>query len=321
MNRRFEAFMSYAHHDDRNGRLTKLRDGLSDEVRAHTGEPFEIFLDYEDIGLGEDWRQRLESGLAEATFLVAILTPSFLKSEYCRSELAMFIEHESDLGRDDLILPIRYIDYDWLVRSDDENVRRAISMVEARQNVDWRDLEPRRPSDPKVKRALRDLALRVREAIARVQEQGVLTVEPAKPVVGEVDPEFLALSSRFYGATLGEREKTAAEMRRVAPRLPLEELLQLAASRSPGERVGAAICLGVHLEHLDRPGENARLISTLRALLDDSRERVRYRAAEAVASRPDLVPEFEKLLLRLAETDANQYVQKMARRALGRSTG
>jgi len=166
------AFLSYAHHDDRRGRISRLGHELADEVQARTGEPFPIFLDHDAIGLGEPWRRRLEQGLAEVTFLIPVLSPSFFKSGYCRRELEQFLQRERDLGRDDLILPISYIDSGWLEGDSDDAVRRALREVHERQYFDWHELEPRQFSDPKVQRALRALADRIRGAIARTQRTG-----------------------------------------------------------------------------------------------------------------------------------------------------
>ena len=84
------AFMSYAHHDDGQGRLSRFRERLEGELRSQTGIDLEIFKDSEEIGLGEQWRRRLEAGLAASTFLLPIVTPSFLTSAYCREELETF---------------------------------------------------------------------------------------------------------------------------------------------------------------------------------------------------------------------------------------
>ena len=43
--------------------------------------------------------------------LIPILTPSFFNSEPCRAELEQFLEREKELGRNDLVLPLYYIDH------------------------------------------------------------------------------------------------------------------------------------------------------------------------------------------------------------------
>jgi hypothetical protein len=105
------AYMSYAHHDDSDGQLSKFRERLVVELRQQTGVDVEIFMDNDSIQIGEHWRTRLDEGLAESTFLLPI-TPSFLMSSYCREELQTFRRHERALGRADLILPVSYIDCD-----------------------------------------------------------------------------------------------------------------------------------------------------------------------------------------------------------------
>jgi cobaltochelatase CobT len=69
------AFMSYAHRDNKDGRLTKLREGLSHEVSVRTGEDFEIFQDRRHILWGQNWKVRIEESLDEVTFLIPVVTP------------------------------------------------------------------------------------------------------------------------------------------------------------------------------------------------------------------------------------------------------
>lgn len=104
------AFMSYAHRDDRDEYLTHLRQRLSGEVSVQTGEDFEIFQDRDGISWGQNWKRRIEGSLDEVTFLIAIITPSFFNSPHCRGELRRFIDREKKLDRDDLVLPIYYVD-------------------------------------------------------------------------------------------------------------------------------------------------------------------------------------------------------------------
>ena len=56
-----------------------------------TGEPFEIFQDVDDIGIGEHWSGKLEQMLDQARFFIPIVTPSYFTSEACREELEKFL--------------------------------------------------------------------------------------------------------------------------------------------------------------------------------------------------------------------------------------
>ena len=73
------AFMSYVHSDDKYGQLTTLRERLSDEVQMQIGTEFPIFQDRKDIQWGQNWKERIENSLDETTFLIPIITPSFLQ--------------------------------------------------------------------------------------------------------------------------------------------------------------------------------------------------------------------------------------------------
>jgi hypothetical protein len=161
------AFFSYAHLDDKHDqrRLTKLRELLAAEVRTQTGHPFEIFQDRIAIRWGEQWRQRIEQALGdEVTFLIPVLTPSFFTSEPCREELRLFLERERRLGRNDLILPIYYVDCPVLniesKRAGDELAR----VLAERQYADWRELRLTSPTSQAVRRKLAELAVQIRDA-------------------------------------------------------------------------------------------------------------------------------------------------------------
>jgi hypothetical protein len=164
------AFMSYAHHDDGAGRrLTRFHARLEQELRSQTGTVVEIFKDSDDIQLGEQWRSRLDLGLAASTFLLPIITPSFFTSPYCQSELETFRRHEDALGRGDLILPVYYIDCeDFLATTSDTAATAAAHMVLERQYSDWRDLRRLAPSHQRVEEAREELAKQIRAAMVRV---------------------------------------------------------------------------------------------------------------------------------------------------------
>src|SRR5215217_8734814 len=120
------AFISYAHRDNSDDSLTRLRKYLEVIVGQQTGEDFKIFLDH-DIEWGQNWRERIEESLDEVTFLIPIVTPSFFSSEECRNELRRFLDREQQLGRKDLVLPIYYRDTELLsdktARGSDEDAQ------------------------------------------------------------------------------------------------------------------------------------------------------------------------------------------------------
>jgi F-box protein 11 len=135
------AFMSYVRRDDQheNNRLTEFRKRQSGEVALQTGEDFPIFQDNKDIGLGEQWQQRIEQSLDAVTFLIPILTPGFFRSKPCRAELKQFLQREQKLGRHDLILPVYYVDCPVLNDAAKRDADPLAKIIAARQRADWRE--------------------------------------------------------------------------------------------------------------------------------------------------------------------------------------
>jgi hypothetical protein len=163
------AFLSYVRFDDEHddGQLTQFRERLSAEVRVQTGEDFPIFQDRNDIVWGQNWRARIEEALDAVTLLIPVITPGFLRSPACRTELVRFLERERDLGRADLIVPVYYIstpELDDPVRREADELAQALA---ARQFVDWRELRFEQFYSPVVRKALAQLANRLRESFGR----------------------------------------------------------------------------------------------------------------------------------------------------------
>jgi TIR domain-containing protein len=163
------AFMSYAHRDNVNDALTTLREFLSQAVCLEIGEDFEIFQDSDDIGWGQDWKERIEQGIDEVTFLIPIITPSFFNSQYCREELKRFLDREKELNRHDLVLPIYYRDSrvlnDEVRRETDELAKE----VHRHQYADWRSLRNEPFNSNRVKSTLERLARDIDNALDRVR--------------------------------------------------------------------------------------------------------------------------------------------------------
>jgi TIR domain/Putative Ig domain len=160
------AFMSYVHldNDQYDGQLGEFRRLLATEVRAQTGQEFVIFQDREHISWGQNWQERIDDALDVATLLIVIITPGFFRSQACRAEVARFLERERELGRSDLILPLYYITAREVenpaARESDELAR----VLGSRQYADWRELRFEPSTSPVVRKAIGQLASRMRDS-------------------------------------------------------------------------------------------------------------------------------------------------------------
>jgi F-box protein 11 len=159
------AFLSYVRRDDQydRGKISTFGNRISLGVTTHLGEPFQVLQD-KHIGLGELWRAWIENALNASTFLIPFITPSFFKSRVCRWEVARFLDREHQLGRDDLILPIYYIECD-LMESPASVTDQLAKELRKHQYVDWRKL--RHASRLRVDRAVDELAMSIAKAIGR----------------------------------------------------------------------------------------------------------------------------------------------------------
>jgi CheY-like chemotaxis protein len=171
------AFLSYTRVDDEffGGVITSLRKFLQLGIQVVTGNrEFTIFQDVDGIEFGQQWQARLQEAISSAHFLIPVVTPCFFHSDTCRAELRQFLEHEVDVGRDDLILPIYFVTTPLLERKELLLADSLASEINKRQRYDWRELADLPISDPQVKKAVRKLAEKVSTAIARTS----LTVAP-----------------------------------------------------------------------------------------------------------------------------------------------
>ena len=171
------AFMSYVHTDDAYGLLTQFRERLSAEVQVQTGHEFPIFQDRQDILWGQNWKQRIEESLDAVTFLIPIITPSFFNSQPCREEYERFVDRERKLNRNDLILPVYYVDSPLLNDPDRRLTDNVAETIVQRKYADWRDLRFEPFTNPQVCRTLAGLAVQVRDALERVSAAESKVVE------------------------------------------------------------------------------------------------------------------------------------------------
>jgi hypothetical protein len=165
--RRAAAFLSYAHADDVDDQITQFAKRLRAELRVQLGYELPVFQDRTHIGWGQAWRQRIEDSVDAATFLIPVLTPSFFASDECLKETRRFLDREAALKRNDLVLPIYYVEHPPLTSPGDDDADTLLAAIGSRQHIDWRDLRFEPPDSPEIRRAHAQLAVAVRDALAR----------------------------------------------------------------------------------------------------------------------------------------------------------
>jgi hypothetical protein len=104
-------FFSYSREDDEGSRgaLSALRESIQHELRAQLGRStrkFRLWQDKEAIAVGQLWEAEIKTAIRQSVFLIPIITPTAVKSPYCKFELDAFLAREAELGRADLVFPI-----------------------------------------------------------------------------------------------------------------------------------------------------------------------------------------------------------------------
>ncbi len=153
------AFMSYAEHDNAQGDVTHLCEALRSTVQAYTGREFAIF-NTQNILWGTNEPKWVQRAMNEAFFFIAIMTPRFLQAPKCCNELELFLQREKELGCDDLILPVHYIDCSSIAGTCKADVREAIAQ---RKRVEWHTLRHEDLNSSQVKQKIDAMAQQIRD--------------------------------------------------------------------------------------------------------------------------------------------------------------
>jgi TPR repeat protein len=184
-------FWSYSTSDDESsrGKLSQLRALLAGELQQHLGRAFKvnIFQDVAAIPPGRDWARQIDEAIEASSFLIPIVTPAFLQSEWCCKEVEAFRHREERLGASGLIFPIHYIDTDHIDATDPHEChdRSALEFLRARQWVDFRRLRLRHPDSEDVALRLEGLAQGIRNELRRPTAPPT----PSLPAASAAKPE------------------------------------------------------------------------------------------------------------------------------------
>ena len=187
----YDLFISYSRRDNEQGRITQLAERVKQDFASFAGRDLVPFFDQQEIQGMQDWRQRILQGLRESRLLLACLSPSYLKSEYCEWEFVEYLKYEighlQGLGG---VAPIYFVQVPgWEDKDFDRRCAAWVAELRRRQSFDLR------PWYEQGEEALREAA--VRERMARLNQQIAETIlrgERAEKSLGNVDahnPHFI----------------------------------------------------------------------------------------------------------------------------------
>jgi F-box protein 11 len=233
------AFMSYVHVDDEheNGRLTQFRERLSGEIGMQLGERFDIFQDRKDLRWGEQWKARLDGAIDAVTFLIPIVTPAFFKSQACRGELERFLEREQKLGRNDLIMPVYYLDAPSMNDAQKRDKDPLAALLATRQYADWRALRFDALTSAEVGKRLAGIARQIVEAL----EVRVAALPEVAPEVETREADSATESDGNPAGTQASATKATEQARGPEARTEVPTLIVDAFHRGDHLTINAAL--------------------------------------------------------------------------------
>jgi tetratricopeptide (TPR) repeat protein len=215
-------FFSYSREDDEdsNGALSALRERIQRELRGQLGrsmKTFRLWQDKQSIASGSLWEAEIKAAAEQSVFFIPIITPTVVRSPYCRFELESFLGREAALGRSDLVFPILYIKVPAL----DDDVQRekdpVLSIIAKRQYLDWREFRHRDVTSPDVKEAVERFCAHICEALYRrwvsPEERSKIEEDTARE---RAEQERIAKKAEAKQRAEGALKKKEADARRRA---------------------------------------------------------------------------------------------------------
>jgi len=91
----YDLFISYSRRDNTDGRVTELVERIAGDYRQFSGEELRYFFDVHDIPGMDDWLYTILDGLRQSQLFLLVLSPDYLKSEYCEWEIVEYLKYES----------------------------------------------------------------------------------------------------------------------------------------------------------------------------------------------------------------------------------
>jgi hypothetical protein len=153
-----DVFMSYTSLKDLGGAVSAFRDHLEIELRKKTGDvSLKVFQDKRSIHGGDKWEQVLVDELASAQLLLVLLSPTWLRSEWCKREYQLFSAAPSLNQAARPIVPLVW-DKVSETHARTEEEKRLLADILTNQVLVWDDLQYEDWASPVANRAAGKLA-------------------------------------------------------------------------------------------------------------------------------------------------------------------
>ena len=186
---RLVVYLSYAYPDNKDGFVIQLRDRLAEELQVQTGDPVDVIWDMDRMRPGGMWSEEAKSLVKRSTVLVAVVSPSYFKSDACLKEFELFVEREPRANRP-LIFPVYFVTTEPFENAASQPQHVWMQILRSRYSVDLRAHR----FDLRSTKALRTVALlarSIRDAYVQFPPGEVGMVGGPKKVIEAVAPVYV----------------------------------------------------------------------------------------------------------------------------------
>lgn len=147
-------FLSYTRLKDQFNKVSQFRERLQSELELRDPGSH-VFQDKHNLRDGQHFPEELETAVHAADVFLALVSPAWLQSEWCRKEFALFTSNGSDTSRLHRIVPVLWVDTPELRSTSLDLIARTLAVI---NYSDWRELRYEGLADPATQRLVGKLA-------------------------------------------------------------------------------------------------------------------------------------------------------------------
>ncbi len=170
----YDLFISYSRLDNERGQFAKLKAQIETSFHSFAGRDLRVFFDSQVIAGMDDWRQKIQHSLRESHLFLAVLSPNYIASPYCRWEWEDYVRYEAMrqcLGEG--VAPVFFVTLpDATTTQIDPAIARWIDEINHRQAFDlrpWYERGEKALQEAHVRATLEQLGASVRERLSRAE--------------------------------------------------------------------------------------------------------------------------------------------------------
>ena len=170
----YDLFISYSRTNNDRGQVAELNAQIESSFRAFAGRDLRVFFDTQVIAGMDDWRQKIQHSLRESHLFLAVLSPNYIASPYCRWEWEDYVRYEAMrqcLGEG--VAPVFFVNLPNAAGTQiDPAIASWIREIRHRQAFDlrpWNEGGEKALQESQVRATLEQLHASVRERLSRAE--------------------------------------------------------------------------------------------------------------------------------------------------------